>query len=254
MQTGGAAVREFVKYRGLETMLGEMLGGAPNQGSIVTFDSKPEAASLFTSDIAQWTEAIDNPDPGDSGAAIMDALKFALNLIAKQPTNHRRVIVLISQPQDAGSKTTANEIARIAGETNTVIYALTFTPQLTRLKDSLKEPAHSNTPLTVGNGTYVAYFNLTEPLNMVIDAMRKDVASEVASVSGGEAMRFGSRQQLDAMLSAVSSHIHNRYILSFTPSKPTPGFHPIRVSLIEHPELTVTARTSYWLSPRPESH
>lgn len=253
MQTGGAAKPEFDKYRGLETMLGDMLGGAPNQVSIVNFDSRPEAASPFTSDIAQWTDAIDHPDPGDSGAAIMDALKFSLEKLAKQPANHRRVILLISQPQDSGSKTTAKEIARITGETNTAIYSLTFSPQMTRLKGALKEPPRANPPITVGNATYTAYFNFTEPLNMVIDAMRKDVATEVSTVSGGEAMRFGDRQQLDAMLSTMSTHIRNRYMLSFTPSPADPGFHPIHVSLVGYPQLTVTARGSYWLTQQSES-
>src|SRR5580765_7442018 len=87
MQTGGAAAREFGKYRGLETMLAAIAGGAPNQVAIVNFDSQPEAASPFTSDIAQWTDAIDHPDPGNSGAAIRDALKFSLNLLEKQPAN-----------------------------------------------------------------------------------------------------------------------------------------------------------------------
>ncbi|WP_169747074.1 VWA domain-containing protein [Edaphobacter aggregans] len=252
MQTGGAAVREFDKYISLETMLAAMLGNAPNQVAIVNFDSKPEAASPFTSDIAQWTDAINHPDPGDSGAAINDALKFALNLLAQQPANHRRVILLISQPQDAGSKTTAKEITRITGETNTTIYSLTFTPQMTRLKDALKEPAHSNAPLNVGNGSYVAYFNLAEPLNMLLDAMRKDVSTEVAALSGGEAIRFGSRNELDASVARIGNHIRNRYTLSFRPSAPDPGFHPIRVSLIGYPSLTVTARNSYWLSVQDE--
>jgi len=253
IQTGSAAVREFDKYHGLETMLASMLGGAPNQVAIVNFDSKPEAASPFTSDIVQWTDAIDRPDPGDSGAAIMDALKFGLDLLVKQPANHRRVILLISQPQDSGSKTTAKEIARITGETNAAIYSVTFTPQMTRLKGALKEPAHSNPPLTVGNRSYVAYFNLTEPLNMIIDAMRKDVAAEVATLSGGEAIRFESRQQLDDVVASIGNHIRYRYMLNFRPSPVDPGFHPIHVSLIHHPELTVSARNSYWLNPSEDS-
>jgi len=252
MQTGGAAVREFEKYRGLETMLAEMLGGAPNQVSIVNFDSKPEAASPFTSDITQWTDAIDHPDPGDSGAAIKDALKFGLNLLAKQPPNHRKVVLLISQPQDSGSTTTAKEIAQITSETNAAIYSITFTPQATRLKGALKEPGHPSRPVTVARGTagetHVIGFDFSEPLNMVLDAMKTDVAAEVADVSGGEAMRFGDRNQLDEMLSTVSRHIHNRYMLSFTPSRPDLGFHPIRVSLVQHPDLSVKARSGYWLS------
>ncbi len=253
MQTGGAAVREFEKYRGLETMLASMLGGAPNQVSIVNFDSRPEAASPFTSDISQWADAIDHPDPGDSGAAIMDALKFGLDLLGKQPANHRRVILLISQPQDSGSTTTAKEIAHITGETNTAIYSLTFSPQITRLKGALKEPPHGNPPVDFGHGIHVVSFDFTEALNMAIDAMRKDVATEVATLSGGEAIRFESRPQLDDLVASIGNHIRYRYMLSFRPSPADPGFHPIRVSLIHYPELTVSARNGYWMSTAEES-
>ncbi len=83
MQTGGVARGQFASYAGLETMLASLLGGAPNVVSIVNFDSRPEAASPFTSDIAQWTEAIDKPDQGDSGAAIYDGVAFALELLKK---------------------------------------------------------------------------------------------------------------------------------------------------------------------------
>ena len=248
MQTGGAAVREFDKYTGLETMLAEILDGAPNQVAIVNFDSQPEAASLFTSDIAQWTDAIDHPDPGNSGAAIRDALKFSMNLLAKQPANHRKVILLISQPQDSGSTTSAEEIARMAGETDTTIYSVIFTPQVTRLKNALKEPGTPATPWPVADGHYIVSFNLTEPLNMVLDAMKKDVASEIAVLSGGESLRFSNKNQLDDTLAIVGTHLRNRYMLSFSPSKPTLGFHSIKVNLLNHPELAVTSRAGYWLS------
>nr|WP_255460973.1 VWA domain-containing protein [Edaphobacter sp. 4G125] len=248
MQTGGAAPREFDKYRGLETVLASMLGGAPNQVSIVNFDSKPEAASPFTSDITQWTDAINHPDPGDSGAAIMDGLKFALNLLAQQPANHRRIILLLSQPQDSGSKTTAKEIARITGETNTTIYSLVFSPQQTRLKNAWKEIGGDNKPITLPNGTYSAYFHLSEPLNMVIDAMKKDIATEVATLSGGETVKFGNQGELENQLMTIDNHIRNRYILSFTPTSSEVGFHPIQVRLPQYPSLNVSARTGYWLS------
>ena len=47
-------------------------------------------------------------------------------------------------------------------------------------------------------------------------------------------------------LDRVSSHIHNSYILSFQPTTVDPGLHTIRVQLAHHPELSVSARTSYW--------
>jgi VWFA-related protein len=246
IQTGGSAVRELTNYRNLETTLASLLGTPPNQVSIVNFDSKPEAASPFTSDITQWTYAINHPDPGDSGAAIMDSVKFALTLLDAQPTSNRRAILLICQPQDVGSKTTAREIIRIAGETNTTIYTLTFSPQMTTLKGSLRDGGHANPPLQVGNGTYQAYFNLTEPLEMIVNAMRKNVAAELANLSGGEAVQFDGQHQLDAGLNVIDADIRNRYMLTFRPTSAVPGFHPIQVRLLNYPQLIISARPGYW--------
>jgi VWFA-related protein len=248
IQIGGAAVHQLDQYRNLEVVLASMLGDPPNQVSIVNFDSRPEAASPFTSDIAQWTEAINHPDPGDSGAAILDSLKFALDLLNKQPLTNRRAILLISQPHDVGSKTTQKDILRITGETNTAIYTLTFSPTKTTLKDSLKEKPHENPPIQLGSGTYHAYFNLTEPLEMILDAMRKNVAAELAVLSGGEAVSFNNQHQLDDQMGILSSDLRNRYMLSFTPISPQPGLHNLKVRVINHPDFSVFARTSYWLN------
>lgn len=249
VQTGGAAVHQLQDYRNLEPMLASLLGNPPNQVSIVNFDSKPEAASPFTSDVAQWTDAINHPDPGDSGAAIMDGLKFALDLLSHQPSTNRYAILLISQPHDVGSTTTTKEILRITGETNTAIYTLTFSPTKTTLKDSLKENPHGNPPIQVGDGSYHAYFNLTEPMGMIFDAMRKNTAAELATLSGGEAARFDNQHQLDDQLSILTNHLRNRYMLSFVPTSALPGLHALHVSLFNHPDFTVSARTSYWLNP-----
>src|SRR5271168_141165 len=118
MQTGGVARGQFPSYANLETMLASLLGGAPNKVSIVNFDSRPEAASSFTSNVAQWSEAINKPDQGDSGAAIFDGIAYALDLLKKEPVSNRRAILLISQERDDGSKTTMKEIGRDLGETN----------------------------------------------------------------------------------------------------------------------------------------
>jgi hypothetical protein len=113
-----------------------------NQVSIVNFDSKPEAASPFTTNVAEWTDAINHPDPGDSGAAILDALSYGLRLLSD-----RRAILLLSQPTDDGSKTTLKEILRTTGETNTAIYTLTFSPEKAAFQNAFKDPAHLNPPL-----------------------------------------------------------------------------------------------------------
>jgi VWFA-related protein len=262
MQTGGSARGEFVHYAGVETMLESLLQAspdahAPNQVAIVNFDSRPEAASPFTPKVAEWKDAIDHPDPGDSGAAILDGLAYALRLLQQQPATNRRAILLISQPTDSGSKTTLKEILRTTAETNTTIYTLTFSPEKAVVKDALKGGSgHANAPLAVGpinpanatvvNPGYQAYFDLGAPLALILGAMRKNFAAEIATLTGGEAARFDDQQQLDDSLSALATHIRNRYLITFQPTVTQPGLHTLGVHVPDHPDLLVSARTNYW--------
>jgi VWFA-related protein len=265
MQTGGAARSQFKNYDNLETMLAAILGGTPNQVSIVNFDSRIEGASPFTSDIAQWRYAIDHPDPGNSGAAIYDGLEFALGLLKQQPANTRRAILLISQKNDEGSDAQLKEIIRTVGETDTAVYRLTFSAEKIAVKQAFTGPGHANKPISAGNppptavvnelfpsattvgpDQYQAYFNLGAPLGLAIGALRKNLSAEVANLSGGEASSFDNKTELDEALGTLTNHLRNSYILSFSPTSREPGLHTLQVHLAGHPDLLVTARTNYW--------
>src|SRR6202021_1784441 len=204
-------------------MLDAVLGGTPNQVSIVNFDSRIEGVSPFTSDISQWRDAINHPDPGNSGAAIYDGLDYALDLLKRQPANTRRAILLISQTHDDGSKAQLKDIIRTVGETNPAVHSPTFTAEKIAVKQAFTGPEHPNKPLTVGNQDYVAYFNLSAPLSLAIGAMSKNLSAEVANLSGGEASRFDNKTELDEALGLLTNHLRNTYILSFSPSSSEPG-------------------------------
>src|SRR3984957_10376683 len=246
MQTGGAARSQFKNYANLETMLAAMLGATPNKVAIVNFDSRIEGASPFTTDIAQWRDAINQPDPGDRGAAIYDGLDFALALLKQQPANTRRAILLISQEHDDGSKAHFKDIIRTVGETDTAVYSLTFSAEKTALKQDLKQAGAANKRISVGNQEYVQYFQLAPALSLALGAMRKNLSAEVANLSGGETSSFDNKVQLDESLGTLVNHLRNSYILSFSPTSSEPGLHTIQVRLAHHPDLLVTARTNYW--------
>ena len=260
VQIGGAAPRQFKYYRHLETMLAALLengpnsGHVPNQVAIVNFDSRTEAASPFTTDVSEWTGAINEPYPGDSGAAILDGLAYSLRLLGTQPANNRRAILLISQPTDSGSKTPLKEILRTAAETNTAIYTLTFSPEKTAIKQALTDPPHLNDPITVSSaaGPTQGYFDLSLPLALLLSTMQKNLAANIATLTGGETASFDKQHSLDDDLAILSAHIRNRYLLTFQPASPKPGLHKLEVRLPKHPELAISARTSYWAAePEP---
>ena len=253
MQTGGAARSQFKNYDNLETMLAAILGGTPNKVSIVNFDSRIEGASPFTADISQWRDAINHPDPGNSGAAIYDGLDFALDLLKQQPANTRRAILLISQAHDDGSKAQLKDVVRTIGETDTAVYSLTFSAEKIAVRQAFTGPGHPNKPITVGNQDYVAYFNLSAPLGLAINAMRKNLSAEVANLSGGEASSFDNKTELDQALGTLTNHLRNSYILSFSPTSKEPGLHTLQVRLAHHPDMIVTARTNYWSAEATET-
>jgi VWFA-related protein len=248
MQTGGDARGQFPSYAHLDTMIAELLGEAPNEVSIVNFDSRPEAASPFTTKVAEWGEAIDHPDAGDRGAAIFDSLAYGLDLLQKRPAGNRRAILLLSQEHDVGSKTPLKEVVREVGETNTAIYSVTFSAEKTAARQAFKDPGPLNKPLHVGEGDYQAYFNLSEPLRLILGAMSKNTSAEVATLSGGEWSGFDNAQELAQDFGVLSNHLHNSYVLSFAPTSLETGLHTIKVRLTNHPNLLVSARSNYWAS------
>jgi VWFA-related protein len=257
MQTGGDARGQFPSYANLDTMLESLIGGAPNEVSIVNFDSSPEAASPFTSNVAEWGEAIDHPDVGDKGAAIFDGISFGLDLLSKRPIGNRRAILLIGQEHDDGSKVGMKDIVRELGETNTAIYSVTFSAEKTAARQAFKDP-HVNPPISnvPSDGSlkpyndparpFQGYFNLDAPLRLIFGAMRKNTSAELATLSGGEWNSFDNLGELTQDLGVLTNHLHNSYVLSFTPTSATPGLHTISVRLARHPEMVVSARSNYW--------
>jgi VWFA-related protein len=243
IQTGGIARVQFANFANLETMLSSLLDGAPNRAAIVNFDSRPEGASPFTSNLAEWKDAINEPDQGDRGAAIYDAIAFGIGLLKNEPANNRHAILLISQERDAGSKIKEKEIVRRLGETNTAIYSLTFSAEKTEFRQALKDPPHLNPPLF---GIGDAYFDLSDPLRRALGGLQKNMSAEVAGLSGGESSGFDTNNELQNALNTLQNHMANGYVLSFTPTSDAPGLHRLGVGVVRHPEFIVSARGSYW--------
>jgi hypothetical protein len=77
-------------------------------------------------------------------------------------------------------------------------------------------------------------------------AMRKNVPSTIAAMTGGEYELFATKNKFDARMSDFTNHLHSRYLLSFAPQSPHPGLHQIRVRLRNAKDAAVLARSSYW--------
>ena len=78
------------------------------------------------------------------------------------------------------------------------------------------------------------------------DGLKRNIPRTVARLTGGEYFNLENPRLLERDLTAISNHVPNRYVLSFQPQAPHPGFHSVELKLKDHPGLRVTARSSYW--------
>jgi VWFA-related protein len=251
LQIGGAAERELPSYAKLGTMLSYITASHPHSVAMVTFDSQPEDQWDFTSNIDDLADGFKDPGHGDRGAAILDAVNHAIDLLHDQPANDRRVIIVVSQEHDEGSTAHDEDIVRRLGENNITIECLNFSPEEAWLKDEFTKPRHENPPyqLSPDLPLIMHTFNLDRPIREALKAMRENTASTIADMSGGEAFSFDNRAALEHQFGTLANDFAATYTLSFQPTGKQPGYHALNVQTPFHPGLQINARTSYWSAP-----
>jgi hypothetical protein len=281
VQCGGVGRGKLASYRNLGPTIGDVLAGVPHRVAVVAFDSTARVVQEFSPDANEAGAALNDLDPGDKGAAILDSLRFSMDLLSKQPSNYRRAILLISETVDHGSQTRLNDALRAISDTNTAIYALGFSSgkseaanygfhelPVHKTEDGGIAPgnAYPNPPhgcmgkdpdpdATTNKGVqfYDCLTQLLPPLALakmaairVSDAKRRNVPASVAELTGGEYFKFEDSRSLVKGMLTISNHVPNRYALSFQPQSPHSGFHAIELRIKDHPGLRLTARSGYW--------
>jgi hypothetical protein len=83
----------------------------------------------------------------------------------------------------------------------------------------------------------------------VRNAMKKNSAKALASMTGGEYEQFATRKGFESDMLGFANHLNSRYLLSFEPKNPHPGLHGVRVKLRHaNPNQTLLFRSTYWVA------
>lgn len=235
IEKGRMAALEFRNIHGLASLIDLFLGDGRSEAALVSFDSKPQTVVGFSGDSGAIGRGLKSLEPGDGGAAILDTVGYSVKLLNERPKDYRRVLLLVSETRDHGSRNEdpAHLVEEI-GTSNTLVLSVAFSPSKALLLHDLKG----------GQGGGVA--DLLTPLMMAVQGVRKNVAEEIARMSGGEYAPFTSARGFEDRIQELSKHARNRYLLSFRPTDNTPGLHLIDVRLTEDYGARVVARTSYW--------
>jgi len=237
IQRGRRASYEFQRMQGLKSMLEPLFALGTARVAVLEFDSQVDLTRNFTRDASLVADDLRNLQAGDEGAAIVDAIDYSVTLLKKEPEDRLRVLLLISETRDHGSHVKMEDAVAAIGRSNSMMYALAFSPALSNILDTGRGTNKNEEHPTI---------DILDLGYRAVQAMRKNVPSTVAAMTGGEYELFATRKKFEVRMNDFTNHLHSRYLLSFAPRSPRPGLHQIRVRLRNDRDDSVTARGSYW--------
>ena len=282
IEGGGEAAAKIDRFAPLIAMLEAVAGGVPHKIAVVGFDSSPVLVTDFTSDndaAEQAIKALIQDNNGDGGAAILDSLTFSLDLLRRQPPEYRRAILLLSETHDNGSHIAIDDAMRNLSDSNTAIYAIAFSSTTAQAKHEAAKISQPHTPgpakgcfsrdpndpnVDRSKSAAAQDFDclglLAPPLPLaraafvaIRGSLQQNIPETAARLTGGEYFTLGKQKQFERDLLAISNHIPNRYVLSFQPQSPRPGFHSLKLSVPNYEGVQVSGRTGYWAEPALQS-
>lgn len=245
VEQGGASVLEFDKLAKMGPLLDMFLTDPQSKVALMAFDSRPHLVCDYSRSSEQINDALTHMQPGDGGAAILDTISSAVDLLETQPKEYRRVLLLISEQRDHGSKHTKEDalIEKIGGS-DVLILSVAFSAVGAQISHDVKNSVS-------GSGEEPPATSMVSALWALVQAFRKNVTKEVAQMSGGEYTTFAGDKRFQQRVLDAAKHMRNRYLITFSPSDRTPGLHSIKVKTTQDYGARIVARANYWLSTEP---
>src|SRR3974390_708572 len=211
------SVLEFDKVAKLGPLLDLFLSDPRSEAALVGFDSQPHLIHDYTKSGEDMNQALKTMQPGDGGDAILDTISYAVDLLQTQPKEYRRVLLLISEERDHGSKhAKAEQVIKKIGESDVLVLTVSFSPIQAEFAHDIKDSGDQRT------------MNMVSALMALVQAFKKNVTKEIALMSGGEYTTFTGDKKFEQRVVDEAKHARNRYLLTFSPSNQSRGMPTLR--------------------------
>jgi VWFA-related protein len=237
VQCSGISAAVLAKINKVGGMIQPLITGDRGKAAVIAFDDDVRTFQDFTSDSTKIRAAFEKIQGRviRAGRAI-DAVAQSIDLLETRPENSRRVILLLSESRDRGSRMKLPTVIEQAQRAGVMIYPATYsvyaTPWTAKPED--------NPPMPGG----------ADPMAGVIDLLRlgkTNTAEAFARATGGRHLSFETLNGLENAITRAGEEIHSQYLLSFVPHETANrNYHRIEVTIAGKADLTVRARPGYW--------
>ncbi len=257
---------EKTAYLFTEAVLGEF-----GQTAIIGFDSRIKILSEFTNDAKKIDRTLSNLRVGANGIRVSDAVYEGIRLLLKQPENHKRVVVVISEGQDNGSQIRLGETIRTAQLNGIQVYPIYLSTLKSRLKDPPKPPAGPyppgisplpaapgtvNTPTTMQQSRYAATPNMIPLIADLVVGVKnlifRDALAALSVGTGGRNFKPITDEGLQNAIVKIGEDLRSQYLLTYSPNNLNDRgiYHEVKVT-VPYSNADVRARPGYFYGPRP---
>lgn len=212
---------EGAKLDQLEQAANAFVDGLAEQDkvSLVTFAQHVDVRQPLTGDFAAFRRALSEIKAGGQ-TALFDAALRTIGL--RERNDNRGIVVVLTDQHDNASEATQKQVIEAAERSDVITYGV------------LADEESSG----VGGG-----IGFRAPqLQFQIGFLRS-----LADTTGGRVFRTNARLRLDEVFALVLDDARARYVLAYSPEKATPGWHKLRVKLVDA-KGDVVARRGYFVA------
>lgn len=238
IQTSGISKATLLKVRKTGSMIDGYITGEGGEVSVLSADNSVGVIQEFTPDGNSVRAAFASLKPADGTAGhVLDGVEQAIGMLSRTLSDRRRLVLVISEPRDRGSKAKATDVLAEAQRENVTIYTVTYSAYVTPFTTKASDLGPQ----------WDAPFNPLAMVTEVAHLAKQNIGATLAGYTGGRHVGFSTLHGLENDFASIGKEIHSQYLLTFTPpSDAAPAFHTVSVSVLDQPKLTIRTRPGYW--------
>ncbi len=242
--------------------------GARGQAAVMEFDDELRLRTDFTTDSGAIGAAfLGIRSRSIRTARLLDAVLEGVKMLDTRSPNNRRVMLILSESRDRGSKANLKTAIEMAQRAGVVIYTATYSVSASAFASSpanspsmppSRDPADKQVDAPRQGARGAAENSPASNVDLLGGTMelgrlgKTNVTTALARATGGRQLSFVTLPMLETVISRAGEEIHSQYLLSFVPeaSKPEAGKkdgpHEIRVAIPSRPDAVIRVRPQYW--------
>jgi VWFA-related protein len=240
IQASGISTPALARTQQVGGMIKPLVVGDRGQAAVIEFDDEIRVRTDFTADSSVIRTAFEGTRSRSIRTArLIDAVVEGMKMLDTRPPNNRRVMLILSESRDRGSRAKLSEAIELAQRAGVTVYPATYSVQgssfVSKPADSPPMPGGDNSVDLIGGAIELGRIG------------KANVAAALARSTGGRHLAFLTLASLEQAISRAGEEIHSQYLLSFTPtSSKREGFHQIQVAIPSRPDAVIRVRPGYY--------